>query len=201
MAWIQNSLHVHIPTPYGTGLWWGLSQKKWVWVQFPTPWWVLPEYWSGHGRPVVALCHCFSFAAPLTSLYQVSQLSSLCLKTCVPLPWSQWGSVSSGRENPVFWITWITQDRRTWRNTASEQPSCESAQLERSQAAGRAVLSQAEGSPRLHPVSDQPATKAQQKSTEAGQAQIYFLCFNLLASGSLEYRDFLIQSCIFISAV
>lgn len=129
------------------------------------------------------------------------QLWLLCLKTCVPLPWSQWGSVSAGRENAVFWITQITQDSRTRRNTAPEQPSCELAQLEGSQAAGRAVLSQAEGSPRLHPVSDQPVASAQQKSTGAGQVRRYFLHFILSASGSLEFRDFLIQCCIFISEV
>lgn len=92
-------------------------------------------------------------------------------------------------------------DSRTRRNRASEQPSCELSQLERSQPAGRAVLSQAEGSPRLHPVSDQPVVNAQQKSTGAGQVQRYFLHFILPASGSLEFRDFLIQSCVFISAV
>lgn len=101
----------------------------------------------------------------------------------------------------MFWITRVAQDSRTQRNAASEQPSCELAQLERSQAAGRAVLSQAEGSPRLYPVSGQPVANAQQKSTGAGQVQRYFLRFILPASGSLEFRDFLIQSCIFISGL
>lgn len=110
-------------------------------------------------------------------------------------------SAPTGRENSLFWITRITQDSRTWRNTVSKQPWCELALLEKSQAAGTAVLSQTEGSPRPHPVSEQPVADAQRKSTRAGQVQQCFLRFILPVSGKLEFRDFLSQGCIFISAV
>lgn len=111
------------------------------------------------------------------------------------------GSTLTVRDNPLFWIAWITHDSRTWRYIASKQPWCELAQLEKSQAAGTAVLSQTEGSPRPYPVSDQPIADAHQKSTGAGQVQRYFLHFILPVSGNLEFRDFLSQGCIFNSAV
>lgn len=133
-----------------------------------------------------------------TSQYQVPQLWLLCLTPYVPLTRTQRGSALAGRDSPPFRIT---QDSWPWRNTASKQPWGELAQLEESQAAGTPVLSQTEGSPSPYPASGQPGADAQQKSTRAGQAQRYFLHFILPVSGNLEFRNFLSQGSIFISAV